>query len=130
MDGLTSGSGVVVIGATNRPNALDPALRRPGRFDREIEIPVPDKQGRLEILKIHTRKMRTKDIDYSLLAELTEGFSGAEIKQVCIEAGYLAIRNKRDYVILEDFIKAIDKVKKMRKKEEYQRFLKGLSYFG
>lgn len=130
IDGFKPLDKVKVIGATNRLDILDPAILRPGRFDRIIHIPLPDKQGRIEIFKIHTRKMRTKDIDYSLLAELTEGFSGAEIKQVCIEAGYLAIRNKRDYVILEDFIKAIDKVKKMRKKEEYQRFLKGLSYFG
>ncbi|BFI75885.1 ATPase AAA [Sulfurisphaera ohwakuensis] len=87
MDGLTSGSGVVVIGATNRPNALDPALRRPGRFDREIEIPVPDKQGRLEILKIHTRRVPlSKEVDLEKIAERTHGFVGADLEALVREA--------------------------------------------
>ncbi|MEM3866705.1 MAG: AAA family ATPase, partial [Candidatus Bathyarchaeia archaeon] len=78
MDGLKSRGQVVVIGATNRPNAIDPALRRPGRFDREIEIGVPDSKGRLEILQIHTRGMPlAKDVDLKKLAEVTHGFVGA-----------------------------------------------------
>ena len=87
MDGLESRGKVVVIGATNRPNAIDPALRRPGRFDREIEIKVPDKDGRLEILQIHTRGMPIyKDVDLSKLAEVTHGFVGADIAALAKEA--------------------------------------------
>jgi len=131
LDGFRPLDKVKVIGATNRLDILDPAILRPGRFDRIIHIPLPDKKGREEIFKIHTKKMALdKDVDFSLLAELTEGFSGAEIRQVCIEAGYIAIRNKRSKVTLEDFIKAIEKVKQMRKKEEYKKLIKGLGYFG
>ncbi|MEM0003487.1 MAG: AAA family ATPase, partial [Thermoproteota archaeon] len=80
MDGLESRGKVVVIGATNRPNAIDPALRRPGRFDREIEIGVPDRQGRLEILQIHTRGMPlAKDVDLTRIADITHGFVGADL---------------------------------------------------
>src|SRR3989338_5042182 len=80
MDGLKTRGKVVVIGATNRPNSLDPALRRPGRFDREVSINVPDKDGRLSILKIHTRGMPlTKDVDLKELASKTHGFVGADI---------------------------------------------------
>ena len=93
MDGLTSGSGVVVIGATNRPNALDPALRRPGRFDREIEIPVPDRQGRLEILKIHTRRVPlAPDVDLEKIADRTHGFVGADLEALVREAVMNAYR--------------------------------------
>jgi len=131
LDGFRPLDKVKVIGATNRLDILDPAILRPGRFDRIIEIPLPDKEGRKEIFKIHTRRMALdKDVDFDLLAELTEGFSGAEIRQVCIEAGYIAIRKNKDKVSLEDFIKAIEKVKKMRKKEEYKKLIKGLGYFG
>ncbi len=131
LDGFRPLDKVKVIGATNRLDILDPAILRPGRFDRIIEIPLTNKEGRKEIFKIHTRRMAlAEDVDFDLLAELTEGFSGAEIRQVCIEAGYIAIRNKRDKVTLEDFIKAIEKVKKMRKKEEYKNYMKGLGYFG
>src|SRR5438445_6987802 len=77
MDGLQSRGKVVVIGATNRPNAIDPALRRPGRFDREIEIGVPDRDGRLEVLEIHTRGMPlAEDVDLKKLADVTHGFVG------------------------------------------------------
>jgi len=86
MDGISSGSGVLVIGATNRPNAIDPALRRPGRFDREIEIPVPDKEARLEILKIHTRRIPLKDVDLEKIAEITHGFVGADLEALVREA--------------------------------------------
>ena len=93
MDGLESRGQVVVIGATNRPNAIDPALRRPGRFDREIEIGVPDKKGRLEILHVHTRGMPlAKDVDLEKLAELTHGFVGADLAALCREAAMRAIR--------------------------------------
>lgn len=93
MDGLQSRGRVVVIGATNRPNALDPALRRPGRFDREVEISVPDKTGRLQILKIHTRNMPlTKDVDLEELARKTHGFVGADISSLGKEAAMIVLR--------------------------------------
>ena len=93
MDGLESRGDVIVIAATNRPNALDPALRRPGRFDREIEIPLPDKKGRLEILQIHTRNMPlADDVDLERLAEMTRGFTGADLAALCREAAMHALR--------------------------------------
>ncbi|HZD12149.1 MAG TPA: CDC48 family AAA ATPase [Candidatus Binatus sp.] len=93
MDGLQSRGKVVVIGATNRVNALDPALRRPGRFDREIEIGVPDKEGRLEILQIHTRGMPlADDVDLKRLADITHGFVGADLQALAKEAAIRALR--------------------------------------
>jgi transitional endoplasmic reticulum ATPase len=93
MDGLKSRGKVIVIGATNRPNAIDPALRRPGRFDREIEIGVPDKEGRKEIFMIHTRGMPLdKNVDIDKLAERTYGYVGADISAVCKEAAMHALR--------------------------------------
>ena len=93
MDGLEARGDVIVIGATNRPNALDPALRRPGRFDREIEIGVPDKQGRFEILQVHTRNMPLADnVDLRRLAEITHGFVGADLAALCREAAMKALR--------------------------------------
>jgi transitional endoplasmic reticulum ATPase len=102
MDGLESRGKVVVLAATNRPNALDPALRRPGRFDREIEIGVPDKQGRLEILQIHTRNMPlAKDVDLNRLAEMTHGFTGADLAALCKEAAMRALRRVLPEIDLE-----------------------------
>ena len=93
MDGLQARGKVVVIGATNRPNALDPALRRPGRFDREIEIGVPDRDGRLEILQIHTRGMPlAKDVDLPELAGFTHGYVGADMSALCKEAAMRSLR--------------------------------------
>jgi len=93
MDGLKARGRVVVIGATNRPNALDPALRRPGRFDREIEIGVPNEQGRLEILQIHTRGMPlADDVDLKRIASVTHGFVGADLEALCKEAAMRALR--------------------------------------
>jgi len=93
MDGLESRGQVIVIGATNIPNTLDPALRRPGRFDREISIGIPDKKGRLEILHIHTRGMPlAKDVDLGKLAEITHGFVGADLEALCREAAMSALR--------------------------------------
>jgi len=93
MDGLKNRGKVIVIGATNRPNALDPALRRPGRFDREIEIGVPDKAGRLSILKIHTRNMPlTDDVKLDQIAAVTHGFVGADLESLCKEAAMNVIR--------------------------------------
>jgi transitional endoplasmic reticulum ATPase len=95
MDGLESRGQVIVIGATNRPNAVDPALRRPGRFDREIEIGIPDKKGRKEILQIHTRGMPlAADVDLDKVAEITKGYTGADLAALCREAAMKCIRRR------------------------------------
>ena len=115
MDGLKSRGKVVVIGATNRPNSIDPALRRPGRFDREIEIRAPDKNGRLQILKIHTRNMPlTKDVDLDALASVTHGFVGADIASLAKEAAMIVLRKvlpklelKEDEPIPEEVLKEL-----------------------
>ncbi len=102
MDGLKDRGQVVVIGATNRPNALDPALRRGGRFDREIEIGIPDKKGRYEILQIHTRGMPLdKDVDLMKIADLTHGFVGADLQMLCKEAAIHALRRVLPEIDLE-----------------------------
>jgi len=93
MDGLTKRQNVIVIAATNIPNALDPALRRPGRFDREISIPIPDRNGRMEILDIHSRGMPlAEDVDMAHLAEITHGFVGADLEALCREAAMICLR--------------------------------------
>ncbi|MFA6870509.1 MAG: CDC48 family AAA ATPase, partial [Methanomethylophilus sp.] len=103
MDGMTSRGKVVVIAATNRPNSIDEALRRPGRFDREIEIGVPDQHGRLEILQIHTRGMPlTKDVDLKLIAEKTHGYVGADLAALCREAAMAALHRALPDVNVED----------------------------
>jgi len=102
MDGLQSRGQVIVIGATNRPDALDPALRRPGRFDREIVIGVPDKRARKEILQVHTRNMPlAKDVDLDELAEITHGFTGADLAALCREAAMHALRRVLPKIDLE-----------------------------
>lgn len=111
LDGFESRGNVGIIAATNRPDILDDALIRPGRFDRAIEVPLPNKDGRINILKIHTQKMKIdENIDFESISELTEGFSGADLKAVCTEAGMFAIRNERKKVISKDFMDAIDKI--------------------
>jgi len=103
MDGLASRGKVVVIGATNRPNAVDPALRRPGRFDREVEINVPDKDGRLQILKIHTRNMPlTKSVKLDELASKTHGFVGADLESLAKEAAMVVLRRNIHKFNLDD----------------------------
>ncbi|RLE50543.1 MAG: proteasome-activating nucleotidase [Candidatus Methanomethylicota archaeon] len=113
LDGFSSRGDVKVIGATNRIDMLDPALLRPGRFDRLIEVPLPDFNGRLDIFRIHIKSMNLhEDVDIKALAKITEGASGADIKAICTEAGMFAIRNGREYVQMEDFMKAIEKILK------------------
>jgi transitional endoplasmic reticulum ATPase len=103
MDGLEARGKVIVIAATNRPNAIDPALRRPGRFDREIEIKVPDKRGRLEILQIHTRNMPLDaDVDQERVAAVTHGFVGADLEYLCKEAAMKCLRRLLPELNLED----------------------------
>lgn len=118
MDGFEPRGEVRVIAATNRPDILDPALLRPGRFDRLIEISVPNEEGREEVFKIHINKMNTDDtvtLDY--LVSETAGYSGAEIKSICVEAGMFAIRNNHSKVTWNDFSSALEKVNKERKGE-------------
>ena len=111
LDGFESRGDIGIIGATNRPDILDPALLRPGRFDRFIEVPLPNEEGRREILKIHTRNMSfEEDADVNMLASLTDGLSGADLKAVCTEAGMFAIREERDKITIDDFMDAIEKV--------------------
>jgi transitional endoplasmic reticulum ATPase len=103
MDGLSGRGNVIVIGATNRPSALDPALRRPGRFDREIEIGVPDKQGRHEVLQIHTRGMPlAEDVDLKKLAEMTHGYTGADVAALGRETAMKALRRYLPQINLEE----------------------------
>merc|ERR1719265_3028739 len=103
MDGINSRAQVVVIAATNRPNTIDPALRRFGRFDRELDIGVPDEIGRLEILQIHTRKTKLdEDVDLEKIAKATHGYVGADIAQCCNEAALQCIREKMDVIDFED----------------------------
>src|SRR5207244_12232894 len=102
MDGLEARGKIVVIGATNRPDALDPALRRPGRFDREIEIGIPDEESRLHILQIHTRGMPTaEDVQLEELARVTHGFVGADLQALAKEAAIRAVRRILPEVNLE-----------------------------
>ena len=102
MDGLKGRSSVVVIGATNRPNSIDGALRRFGRFDREIDIGVPDENGRLEIFRIHTRNMKlADDVDPESIAKQTHGFVGADMAALCTEAAMQCIREKMELIDME-----------------------------
>ncbi|MEM4970810.1 MAG: proteasome-activating nucleotidase [Sulfolobales archaeon] len=111
LDGFDPLDNVKVIATTNRIDVLDPAILRPGRFDRIIYIPLPDKRARKEIFRVHTRKLNIKgNLDLDLLAEITEGASGADIKAICTEAGYIAIRAGRDYITQDDLVEAVKKV--------------------
>ncbi|KAI8908432.1 P-loop containing nucleoside triphosphate hydrolase protein, partial [Gorgonomyces haynaldii] len=103
MDGLKARANVVVMAATNRPNSIDPALRRFGRFDREIDIGIPDPTGRLEILRIHTKKMRlAEDVDLEKIASETHGFVGSDVASLCSEAAMQQIRGKMDLIDLDE----------------------------
>ena len=118
LDGFRPLGNIKVIGATNRLDILDPAITRPGRLDRIIEVPAPDKEGRKDIFKIHTKNMKMgKDVSLDELASLSENMSGAEIKSVCTEAGYFAIRENKFQASRKHFRDAVTKVK--GKKKEY-----------
>jgi len=111
LDGFDTRGQVAVLGATNRPDILDPALLRPGRFDRIIDFPLPDEDSRQEIFKIHTRGMNIDgEIDFGRLLAVTQDRTGADIKSICTEAGMFAIRDKRTCITEEDFKMAITKV--------------------
>ncbi|KAJ3211464.1 26S proteasome subunit rpt4 [Entophlyctis luteolus] len=118
MDGFDYLGQTKLIMATNRPDTLDPALMRPGRLDRKIEIPLPNEQGRMEVLKIHANPItKSGEIDYDAVVKLSDGFNCADIRNVCTEAGMFAIRDERDYCINEDFMKAVRKVGEAKKLE-------------
>jgi len=111
MDGFDTKEGVILIASTNRPDVLDPALLRPGRFDRHIVVPVPDIKGREDILKVHTKKIKlADDINLSIIAQRTPGFVGADIANLVNEAALLAARKNKDAVDMTDFDEAIEKV--------------------
>jgi cell division protease FtsH len=111
MDGFESNEGVIIMSATNRPDVLDPALLRPGRFDRQIVVPIPDVKGREAILKVHTRKtVLSQDVDLSIIARGTPGFSGADLENLVNEAALLAARKSKKEIEMEDFEQAKDKV--------------------
>ena len=118
LDGFKSLDNVKVIGATNRKDILDPAVIRPGRLDRLIHIPIPNNEARKDIFRIHSKNMNhEKSVNAELLISRMENFSGAEIKAVCTEAGYFAIRDNRTSVTKADFLKAIEKVKQVEQAE-------------
>ena len=111
MDGFDGNEGVILIAATNRPEILDPALRRPGRFDRQVLVDRPDKSGRLEILKVHSRQvMLGENVDLAAVATQTAGFAGADLANLVNEAALLAARNNRQAVLMADLNEAIERV--------------------
>lgn len=125
LDGFEELGRVKVIMATNRPDTLDPALLRPGRLDRKVEIPLPNEQARLDILKIHTKPIaKHGDIDFEAIIKLTDGFNGADMRNITTEAGMYAIRAERDYTLEEDYMKAARKIadaKKFEGKLDYDK---------
>jgi proteasome regulatory subunit len=110
LDGFDALENVKIIAATNRPDILDDALMRPGRFDRIVTIPLPDPKGRKAMLALHTSKMSTSRLQMKTLVEKTEGFSGAEIKATCVEAGMIAIRDKRNKISQNDMMAAVERI--------------------
>ncbi len=113
LDGFDSGEGIIVIAATNRPDILDPALLRPGRFDRQISVPKPDVKGRYEILKVHVKKKNIPlddDVDLMVIARGTPGFSGADLANIVNEAALLAARKRKEKVGMKEFEEAMDRI--------------------
>lgn len=125
LDGFDTIGQVKMVMATNRPDILDPALLRPGRLDRKIEIPLPNEAQRLDILKIHAGPITKKgEIDFESVVKLADDFNGADMRNICTEAGLFAIRANRDYVLEEDFMKAARKIsenKKLESKLDYSK---------
>ncbi|MGN0867465.1 MAG: ATP-dependent zinc metalloprotease FtsH [Oligosphaeraceae bacterium] len=121
MDGFQPNQGIIVIAASNRPDVLDPALLRPGRFDRQITVDLPDLRGRVAILKVHARKTRlAEDVDLRIIARGTPGFSGADLENLINEAALLATRAKRDAVTMPDLEEARDKVRWGRERRSHK----------
>jgi transitional endoplasmic reticulum ATPase len=125
LDGLQNLKNVVVLAATNRPDLLDSALLRPGRFDKIIQLPAPDEAMRLEIFKIHTKGMPlAKDVDITVLTKKTEGYTGADIEGVCREAGMAAIRSNSEDVKMSHFSDALSQVRPSITKNQVERMKK------
>ncbi|PIZ52482.1 proteasome-activating nucleotidase [Candidatus Woesearchaeota archaeon CG_4_10_14_0_2_um_filter_33_13] len=122
LDGFKCLDNVKVIGATNMLPILDRAIIRPGRLDRLIEVGLPNEEGRLEILKVHTKGMNLKNVKLKELISEMVDFTGAEIRAVCTEAGYFAIRENRDHIGQEDFLLAIEKVRREEEEEQDKKF--------
>jgi len=125
MDGLEELSNVIVIGATNRPDIVDPSLLRPGRFDRKILVPAPDKKAKLEILKVHTKNMPlAEDVDLEYIAEKTENFSGADLEGLVREAAMIALRENKDAekVTMAHFKKALEEMAPSINKETIKSY--------
>src|SRR3990172_2343247 len=122
LDGFKDRGEVRVIAATNRIDMLDPALLRPGRFGRKIEIPLPEKEGRRAIFVVHTQHMPLEDVDLEMLASITEGASGADINAIATEAGMFAIRRKGEKVTMSDFQKALEKFVQKKSGMEFCMF--------
>lgn len=118
MDGFENRGNVRIMAATNRVDMLDPALLRPGRFDRVLEVTPPDRGARLEIFRIHTGNMNVSGVDLERLADITENATGAEIQAICREAGMFAVRKSAEAVTADDFLAAISKVKNKSKSED------------
>jgi cell division protease FtsH len=111
MDGFQTEEGIIIMAATNRPDVLDPALLRPGRFDRHIVIDAPDIRGREEVLKVHTKKLKlASNVDLNIIAKQTPGFSGADLANLCNEAALLAARRNKDAVEMPELQEAIERV--------------------
>ncbi|WP_294579354.1 ATP-dependent zinc metalloprotease FtsH [uncultured Thomasclavelia sp.] len=129
MDGFSGNEGIIILAATNRADVLDPALLRPGRFDRQIQVANPDKNARTEILKVHARNKKfAPDVDFKNIAQRTPGFSGAELENVLNEAALLAVRENHKVISMDDIDEAVDRVlggpaKKSRKYTERERRL-------
>ena len=126
LDGFDALQNVKIIAATNRPDILDEALLRPGRFDRVIDIPIPDEKGRKSILKLNIDSMSTKRINLSKIIEKTDGFSGAELKATCVEAGMIAIRDDRSHITNDDFLASIKRINEKRSKGGFKDSPEGL----
>jgi len=118
LDGFDTRGDVRIVAATNRIDLLDPALLRPGRFDRIIEIPSPDAEGRKEILMIHTRNMKLEHVDFEELVKITDGLNGAELKAIVTEAGMFVVRRRGKAVTMQDFMDAYNRLIVKEKKEE------------
>merc|ERR1719168_120031 len=125
LDGFDDLGRVKIIMATNRPDTLDPALLRPGRLDRKVEIPLPNETARVDVIKIHANPItKHGDIDWEALVKLTDSFNAADMRNICTEAGMFAIRADRDYTTEEDFMKAARKIadnKKLEGKLDYEK---------
>ncbi|MFB6174715.1 MAG: AAA family ATPase, partial [Candidatus Nanohalobium sp.] len=125
LDGIESLEGVTVIAATNRPDMIDPAIMRPGRIDRNVEVEVPDEESRRKIFDVHTRDMPVSDdVDLDDLASRTEGFVGSDIESICREAGMNALRSDidSDEATMEDFENALEDVRPTATKDNLEQY--------